>query len=155
MNILLWDTRQLDVSKDFAGGFGVGMYRGLDGPRDAIVRWFYRRDRRPAALLFAHLAAVFARLGHRLTYVVDQPPRGADLYLFNPSLITLNLERQVIARLLAEEPQARVLVVGTAATMLPQEFEDLGVTVVQGEAEQLLWRWTKYSTTLGPRCSWA
>ena len=105
-----------------------------------IVRWFYRRDRRPAALLFAHLAAVFARLGHRVKYVVDQPPRGADLYVFNPSLITLDLERQVIARLLAEEPQARVLVVGTTASMLPQEFEDLGVTVVQGEAEQLLWR---------------
>ena len=140
MNILLWDTRQLDVSKDFAGGFGVGMYRGLGGPRDAIVRWFYRRDRRPAALLFAHLAAVFARLGHRVKYVVDQPPRGADLYVFNPSLITLDLERQVIARLLAEEPQARVLVVGTTASILPQEFEDLGVTVVQGEAEQLLWR---------------
>jgi len=140
MNILLWDTRQLDVSKDFAGGFGVGMYRGPGGPRDAIVRWFYRRDRRPAALLFAHLTAVFARLGHRVKYVVDQPPRGADLYLFNPSLITLDLERQVIARLLAEEPQARVLVVGTTASILPQEFEDLGVTVVQGEAEQLLWR---------------
>ena len=91
-------------------------------------------------MLFAHLAAVFARLGHRLKYVVDRPPRGADLYVFNPSLITLDLERQVIARLLAEEPQARVLVVGTAASMLPQEFEDLGVTVVQGEAEQLLWR---------------
>ena len=98
MNILLWDTRQLDVSKDFAGGFGVGMYRGPGGPRDAIVRWFYRRDHRPAALLFAHLAAIFARLGHRVKYVVDQPPRGADLYLFNPSLITLDLERQVIAR---------------------------------------------------------
>ena len=140
MNILLWDTRQFDVSKDFAGGFGVGMYRGLGGPRDAIVRWFYRRDRRPAALLFAYLAAVFARLGHRVKYVVDQPPRGADLYVFNPSLITLDLERQVIARLLAEEPQARVLVVGTTASMLPQEFEGLGVTVVQGEAEQLLWR---------------
>ena len=153
MNVLLWDTRQLDVSKDFAGGFGVGMYRPpgkksgnyrsvgrLDGPRDAIVRWFYRRDRRPAALLFAHLAAVFARLGHHLKYVVDRPPRGADLYLFNPSLITLDLERQVIARLLAEEPHARVLVVGTTASMLPQEFDGLGVTVVQGEAEQLLWR---------------
>jgi radical SAM superfamily enzyme YgiQ (UPF0313 family) len=73
-------------------------------------------------------------------YVVDQPPRGADLYLFNPSLITLDLERRVIARLLAEEPQARVLVAGTTASMLPQEFEDLGATVVQGEAEQLLWR---------------
>ncbi len=28
MTILLWDTRRRDVSKDFAGGFGVGMYRG-------------------------------------------------------------------------------------------------------------------------------
>ena len=146
MNILLWDTRQLDVSKDFAGGFGVGMYRGghhvrmVDGPRDAIIRWFYRRDRRPAALLFAYLAAVFGKLGHRVRYVVDQPPRGADLYVFNPSLITLDLERQVITRLLAEEPQARVLVVGTVASILPQEFDDLGVTVVQGEAEQLLWK---------------
>src|SRR5271165_7433491 len=74
MNVLLWDTRQLDVSKDFAGGFGVGMYGGQGGPRDAIVRWFYRRDHRPAALLFAYLAAVFARLGHRVKYVVDQPP---------------------------------------------------------------------------------
>jgi anaerobic magnesium-protoporphyrin IX monomethyl ester cyclase len=140
MHILLWDTRQRDVSKDFAGGFGVGQYRGLGGPRDTVVRWFYRRDRRPAALLFAYLAAVFARRGHRVTYVVDQPPRGADLYVFNPSLITLDLERDVIARLRAEEPQARVLVVGTTASILPGEFEDLGVTVVQGEAEQLLWR---------------
>jgi len=140
MNIVLWDTRQLDVSKDFAGGFGVGMYRGLGGPRDAIIRWFYRRDHRPPALLFAHLAAIFTRLGHHVEYVVDQPARGADLYLFNPSLITLDLERRVIARLLSDEPQARVLVVGTTASILPQEFEDLGVTVVQGEAEQLLWR---------------
>jgi radical SAM superfamily enzyme YgiQ (UPF0313 family) len=140
MNILLWDTRQFDVSKDFAGGFGVGMYGGQDGPRDAIIRWFYRRDRRPAALLFAYLAAAFARLGHRVNYIVDQPPQGADLYVFNPSLITLDLERRVVAQLLAAEPHARVLVVGTTASVLPQAFEDLGVTVVQGEAEQLLWR---------------
>ena len=140
MKILLWDTRRRDVSKDFAGGFGVGMYRGQDGPRDAIIRWFYRRDRRPAALLFAYLAAVFARLGHRVQYVVDKPPREADLYVFNPSLITLDMERRVIARLLAEEPRARVFVVGAVASTLPQEFADLGVTVVQGEAEQLLWR---------------
>ncbi len=151
MNVLLWDTRQLDVSKDFAGGFGIGMYRGLGGPRDAIVRWFYRRDHRPAALLFAYLAAVFARLRHGVKYVVDQPPRGADLYIFNPSLITLDLERQVIARLLAEEPQARVLVVGTTASMLPQEFEGLGVTVVQGEAEQLLWRMDEVLDHLGAK----
>ena len=140
MNVLLWDTRQRDVSKDFAGGFGIGMYRRQGGPRDAVVRWFYRRDRRPAALLYAYLAAAFSRLGHEVQYLVDRPPRGADLYVFNPSLITLDLERQVIARLLVEEPRARVLVVGTTASMLPEEFAGLGVTVVQGEAEQLFWR---------------
>jgi anaerobic magnesium-protoporphyrin IX monomethyl ester cyclase len=145
MNVLLWDTRQRDVSKDFAGGFGVGMYHGRHGLRDRVIRWFYRRDQRPAALLYAYLAAVFARLGHQVKYVVDRPRpasgcRGADLYVFNPSLITLDLERQVIARLLAEEPRARVLVVGTTASMLPEEFAELGVTVVQGEAEQLFWR---------------
>jgi radical SAM superfamily enzyme YgiQ (UPF0313 family) len=140
MNILLWDTRQRDVSKDFAGGFGVGMYRGQGGPRDRIVRWFYRRDHRPAALLYAYLASAFARLGHQVQYVVDQPPCGADVYVFNPSLITLDLERQVIARLRADEPHAQILVVGTAASVLPEEFAGLGVTVVQGEAEQLFWR---------------
>ena len=29
MHVVLWDTRQLDVAKDFAGGFGVGQYHGL------------------------------------------------------------------------------------------------------------------------------
>jgi anaerobic magnesium-protoporphyrin IX monomethyl ester cyclase len=140
MNILLCDTRQNDVSKDFAGGFGVGMYRGPGGPRDAIVRWFYRRDRRPAALLYAYLAAVFGRLGHYVRYVVDELPHGADLYVFNPSLITLELERRVMAQLLAEVPHARVIVIGAVASVLPAEFGDLRVTVVQGEAEQLLWR---------------
>ena len=77
-------------------------------------------------MLFAYLAAIFARLGHRVEYVVDRPPRGADLYVFNPSLITLDLERQVIARLCwPREPQARVLVVGTTASVLPQEFATL------------------------------
>ena len=27
MHVVLWDTRKLDVSKDFAGGFGVGSIR--------------------------------------------------------------------------------------------------------------------------------
>ena len=28
MRVILWDTRKLDVAKDFAGGFGVGQYPG-------------------------------------------------------------------------------------------------------------------------------
>ena len=35
---------------------------------------------------------------------------------------------------------ARVLVVGTVASVLPEVFADLDVTVVKGEAEQLLWK---------------
>jgi anaerobic magnesium-protoporphyrin IX monomethyl ester cyclase len=140
MHIVLWDTRKLDVSKDFAGGFGVGEYSGGSGFRARLIRHFYRRDRRPVALLFAHLAAAFADLGHRVEYAEDRIPPGADLYVFCPALITLSLERDVIVRLLQRDPSARVLVVGTTASVMPEAFDGLGVTVVKGEAEQLRWR---------------
>ncbi len=140
MHIVLWDTRKNDVSKDFAGGFGIGQYTGDGTLRSRVIRWFYTRDRRPVALLFAYLAAIFARLGHRVEYAEDRLPAGADLYVFNPSLLTLALERDVMAALLRRDPAARVLVVGTAASVLPEFFGDLGVTVVKGEAEQLLWK---------------
>ena len=108
--------------------------------RDKVIRYFYRRDRRPVALLFAHLAAIFRRLGHGVEYAEDRIVPGADLYVFNPSLITLDLERAAIAEVLRAQPAARVLVVGTVASVMPEAFADLGVTVVKGEAEQLLWK---------------
>ncbi|MBN2476461.1 MAG: radical SAM protein [Pirellulales bacterium] len=140
MRVVLWDTQKLGVSKDFAGGFGVGRFAGDGGLRGKIIRHFYTRDRRPVALLLAHLAAIFRRLGHRVEYVEDRTPQGADLYVFCPSLITLELERQAIRRVVAENPRAQVLVVGLVASVMPEQFDGLGVTVVKGEAEQLLWK---------------
>jgi len=139
MHVVLWDTRRLGVSKDFAGGMGVGKYPCRKGVRDRFIRLFYNRDRRPVALLYAHLAAIFRRLGHTVEYAEDHIP-AADLYVFNPSLITLALERDAITRVCQARPGARVLVVGTVASALPEAFADLGVTIVKGEAEQLLWR---------------
>lgn len=140
MQVVLWDTKRLDASKDFAGGLGVGLYPG-GGLPGALVRRFYTRDRRPVALLYAYLAAAMRRLGHQVVYWEDRlPARQADLYIFYPSLITLNLERRTMAQLLRRFPGARVLVVGPAASVMPEAFSDLGVTIVQGEAEQLLWQ---------------
>jgi len=116
------------------------MYHGLGGLRGKIVRHFYTRDRRPVALVYAYLAGILKTRGHSVRYVVDRPASGADLYVFNPSLITLDLERQQIERLRRREPTARVLVVGLAASVLPRAFDALGVTVIQGEAEQLHWK---------------
>lgn len=140
MQVVLWDTRRLDASKDFAGGFGVGKYPGGRRLSDRIIRRFYTRDRRPVALTFAYLAAVFQRLGHRVQYARDRTAHGADLYVFCPSLITLDIERVAMARVLARQPQANVLVVGLVASVMPEAFDGLGVTVVKGEAEQLHWR---------------
>ena len=140
MQVVLWDTRKSDISKDFAGGFGVGQYPVRTGLRNGIIRHFYKRDRRPVALLFAHLAAVLRRLGHRVDYVEDRIVPAADLYVFCPSLITLQLERRAIAAVSARNPKARVLVVGLVASVMPEVFDGLEVTVVKGEAEQLLWR---------------
>ena len=140
MHVVLWDTRQLDVSKDFAGGFGVGMFPGGGGWRGRIIRMGYKRDHRPVALAFAYLAAIFQRLGHTVEYAEDRLPQVADLYVFVPSLITLGLERRAIERLRQKRPDAKILVVGMVAHALSEAFEDLGVTVVRGEAEQLLWK---------------
>jgi len=140
MKIVLWDTRQLNASKDFAGGMGVGMWPAGGGFRGRLVRYFYTRDRRPVALCYAYLASAFRRLGHEVQYVEDQVPSDGDLYIFCPSLVTLHLEQQAISQALAQNPAARVLVVGTVATVLPEMFQRPGVTVVKGEPEQLLWR---------------
>jgi len=140
MKIVLWDTRRLNASKDFAGGMGVGMWPVGGGWRGGLIRRFYTRDRRPVALCYAYLAAAFRRLGHEVEYAEDRVPDGADLYVFCPSLVTIHLEQQAIAQVQDGNPSARVLVIGTVASVLPEMFQRPGVTVVKGEPEQLLWR---------------
>jgi anaerobic magnesium-protoporphyrin IX monomethyl ester cyclase len=140
MHIVLWDTRKLDVAKDFAGGFGVGQFGGQGGVLGRVVRHFFKRDRRPVALTFAYLAAIAKSLGHQVEYVLDRIPTGADVYIFNPSLITLALERRAMSQALTATPGAKVLVVGAVAHSMPEAFAGLGVTVLRGESEQLYWK---------------
>ena len=140
MRVVLWDTRRRDVAKDFAGGFGVGQFRGSERLSGRVIRHFFRRDYRPAALSFAYLAAIFRRLGQRVEYSLDRVPPGADVYVFNPALATLNLERQAMVAALDQTPQPRLLVVGAVARWLPEAFAGLPVTIVDGEAEQLHWK---------------
>ena len=140
MRVVLWDTRESDVSKGFAGGPGMAQFNGGVGLRGRIMRHFFARAGRPVALVYAYLAAIFRRLGHAVQYVEDRMVDGADLYVFCPELITLYWERRAMVQVLARNPGARVLVVGALTSLLPEAFEGLGVTLVKGEAEQLLWK---------------
>ena len=139
MQIVLWNTRRHEAAKDLAAGFGVGLFPARTGWRGRLLRRL-TRDRPPAPLVFAHLSAIFRRLGHEVRYVEDRLLPGADLYVFCPSLATIPRERQAMARLLGQSGSPRVLVVGTVATLVPEAFAGLDVTLVQGEPEQLLWR---------------
>jgi radical SAM superfamily enzyme YgiQ (UPF0313 family) len=140
MHICLWDTHQRLVSKDFAGGFGVGMFAGGKNLRQRLVRWGYRRDRRPVALNFAYLASILRQLGHHVEYSVDALSANVDIYIFNPALQTIGLEQAAIRQALQQSPKPRVFVVGAVAYALPEKFTALGATVLRGEPEQLLWR---------------
>jgi anaerobic magnesium-protoporphyrin IX monomethyl ester cyclase len=140
MHVVLWDTRTSDVSKDFAGGFGVGLYPGHKGWRGRIIRHYFARDRRPVSLVFAYLAGVFRNLGHAVEYVVDRMPERADLMVFCPALISLSAERKAIAEARSRFPKAEILVAGLAASMIPEAVSDLGATIVRGEAEQLYFK---------------
>ncbi len=138
MHICLWDTHRRHISKDFAGGFGVGMFPGTKNLRQRLVRWGYHRDCRPVALNFAYLAAIFRRLGHSVEYCVDRVPSDADVYVFNPALQTIDIEQTAIQQAQKQSPRSRILVVGSVAHALPELFCGDGVTVVRGEPEQLL-----------------
>jgi tRNA A37 methylthiotransferase MiaB len=140
MRVVLWDTRKLDVAKDFAGGMGIGQFPGNGGVLGRVVRHFFKRDRRPVALNFAYLAAIFRSLGNQVEYVLDRVPPGADLYVFNPSLITVALERKAIGAALAATPGCRVFVTGAVANSLSEAFDGLNVTILKGEPEQLFWK---------------
>ncbi len=145
MNVVLWDTRRNQAQKDFAGGMGVGMPSGAGGLRGKIIRHLYLRDYRPTPLNFAYLVAVIKKLGHKPIYVLDENPPAADVFIFNPSLLTLDIELQTIRRLRSQNPNAKILIVGQVAfalhEALTESTQDLNVTIVKGEAEQLLFRW--------------
>jgi radical SAM superfamily enzyme YgiQ (UPF0313 family) len=138
MHVCIWDTRKRSISKDFAGGFGVGVFPGGDNMRQRLVRWGYQRDCRPVSLTFAYLAAILRKLGHTVEYCVDGLPAKADLYVFNPALQTIDLEQVAIRNALNASPGSRVLVVGAVAHALPEQFAAERVTVVRGEPEQLV-----------------
>ena len=146
MNVVLWDTRRNNAQKDFAGGMGVGMHPGTGGIRGKIIRQMYLRDYRPTPLNFAYLVAVIKRLGHTPIYSLDQEnaPTG-DVYIFNPSLVTMDLEIEAIKKVRGRNPKAKILVVGQVAFALAESLagslENQNVTVLKGEPEQLLTHW--------------
>jgi len=136
LRIVLWDTRHGGAFKDFAGGFGVGQFRGK-GLRAKVIEHFYRRDFRAPPLCYGYLAAGLAGLGHSVEYSLEETP-PAELYIFNPALMTLPHELEVISRLNARAPQTQILVVGQVASAMPEAFASLDCRVLSGEPEQLI-----------------
>ena len=136
MHIVLWDTRQGGAFKDFAGGFGVGQFRGTDW-RTRLIASFYRRDFRAPPLAYGYLAAGLKRLGHSVSYALEETP-AADLYIFNPALMTLPYELTVIERLNRTMPSTLILVCGQVASTMPDSFSGLNCQVLKGEPEQIL-----------------
>ena len=144
MNVCLWDTRRNNAQKDFAGGMGVGMPEKSSSFRENFIRRMYLRDYRPTALNFAYLVAVLKKLGHAVCYSLDEVV-PADVYIFNPALLTLDDEVKTIRSIVDDNPKAKVLVVGQVAFAMSESisaaFEGSNVVVIKGEPEQLLYRW--------------
>lgn len=139
MHIALCDTRYGGVFKDFAGGFGVGTFRG-HSLRGKVIEHFYNRDFRPSALALGYLAAQLKRAGHSVEYCLDKLV-SADVHIFLPALMTVPRERGFIREVNTRWPASRVLVLGQVASTMPEAFADLGCQVLAGEPEQLVAIW--------------
>ncbi len=80
-----------------------GQYHGFGGFRGSRDPLAYKRDKRPVALNYSYLAAIFAKArAHRGGTPKIMSPPGLILYVFNPSLITLHLELAAIREVLAK-----------------------------------------------------
>ena len=136
LQIVLWDTRHGGAFKDFAGGYGVGQFHGR-GFRGKVIEQFYRRDFRSPPLAYGYLAADLAERGHSVDYSLEATP-PADVYIFNPALMTLPYELQVMQRIKTDAPRTKLLVVGTVASTMPDAFAGVDCVVLKGEPEQLI-----------------
>ncbi|MBI3866366.1 MAG: B12-binding domain-containing radical SAM protein [Planctomycetia bacterium] len=136
LRVVLWDTRHGGAFKDFAGGYGVGQFRGK-GPRAKIIEYFYRNDFRSPPLAYGYLAAGLQKLGHTVAYSLEETP-PADVYVFNPALMTLPYELEVMRRLNETAPKTKLLAVGTVASTMPESFAGINCRVLKGEPEQLI-----------------
>lgn len=137
MHIVLWDTRHGGVFKDFAGGFGVGSFKGQSWRGKFIEKFYYKNDFRCVAMGFAYLATGLSRQGHTIEYALDEIPAG-DVYILIPALMSTGHERDAIRKIHAQQPAARILVLGQVASTLPEAFDELPCQVCSGEPEQLL-----------------
>lgn len=136
MHIVLWDTRHGGAFKDFAGGFGVGTFRGSD-LRSRIIERFYTSDFRSPPLAYGLLAAGLRGRGHTVEYALDTTP-AADVYIFNPALMTLPHELAVMRQISETHPRAKLIVCGQVASSMPESFAGTPVQVAQGEPERLI-----------------
>ena len=80
MRVVLWDTRKLDVAKDFAGGYGVGQFPGGGGIGGRIVRHFFKRDYRPTALVDIRLVALSLEGGSAQWAIGDGDAQALQRY---------------------------------------------------------------------------
>jgi radical SAM superfamily enzyme YgiQ (UPF0313 family) len=82
-------------------------------------------------------------LGLSVDYCLDEI-RSADVYIFNPALLTLDMEMKKIEEIATKYPRAKIFVVGQVAFAMADtiaQTQATNVTVIKGEPEQLLFKW--------------
>ena len=138
MRITLVDvqTRPTAINKTMAGGYGTSSDYG--GNRDGLLRVLQAMKRngvRIPLIDLAYLAAVLRGQGHDVSVVYGREAPPADLYLVYVSLVEFDGEMEFIERVRRENPEARVGLIGTFASCVPEELAGRGDFLIRGESE--------------------
>ncbi len=135
MKVILLDVHKPGDHKDFNGGFGTTFDPGSGILMRLLAKTRARLDYLPS-LSYGYIAAILKEQGHEVRYAcnVDSLPQACDLLIMHVSLIRFNEELALLKKLKSES-SARICVIGPAASKLPQEYEGIADTIVQGEPE--------------------
>jgi len=134
MRVVLWDTRRNGALKDQPGQSDLVLQQVIQKSRSWKNRFFQKHrkpDVFPISAAFPIIAENLQSLGHEVQYCEDIAPL-ADVFIFNPSMQTLSIERSMMVQVRRAQPKTQILVVGDIATRFPELFCDQEVVVVAG-----------------------
>lgn len=136
MKVVLLDVKKKYnsgwINRDLAGGFGSFTDMG-DSFFTLMIGLLKRRGIKLPLLSFAYLAAIFDKEGHHVEYKTDTD-FSADLVLVASSIVGSLEEIEAITEI-KRKSSARVGVIGTFCTVVPEPYLKVCDFVIKGEPE--------------------
>lgn len=127
-----------NVARDCMGGYGQNNQIG-NSLLSKIITRTKKKKRNVPFFLLGYLASIFEGNGHSIIVVNDEdPPLDVDLIVISTSIADCKNEREFAKRMKEERKEAKVGLIGTFGSVMPDYYEDSCDFIILGEPEKVI-----------------